>query len=684
MGYSNDKELATYRNLIEKPSTFEEGFGLNTIIGALFLGFLITPGSLYIYLVAGEGIGPAARWVTIFLFAEIAKRSLKEMRQQEVFVLYYMTGHLLLSPAIINSSLLFKTYLVQSEAFKAMGMDVLIPEWVVPQPENWEGRTMFTSSWILPIGLYALTTVIARLDHFGLGYFMYRVTSDGERLPFPMASVGASGIVAMAETKDKNLQWRPACFSIGGIMGLGFGVIYLLIPAVTGVLLREPIYIIPIPWIELTPAMQDLLPATAVNLVPNLAIFILGMVLPFWAVVGGFMGVVITFILNPILYNGGILRGWFGVDYEGGVLHTWKPDMETVDTLFSNHIDFYLSFGLGITLFIAFIGIAQAMMPLLKLRKNARAEVAKLEGVAEGLEDDGLTTWQRARKGVAGRGDISMFISVGIYIFSTTSYLLIASQLCDGNFPWLFFGFYAFLYTPLISYATAKIEGLAGQNVGIPYVREAGIILSGYKGLDIWFVPIPVHNYGLATKEFRVIELTGTRLSSIIKTDILTLPLIIACTVIFSSVIWGNAELGSDVYPYVQKVWDLQSRNQAVILSSTLEGERSLFFEAMSGTRVAIGFGVAAVLYAVLSAFGLPVLLIFGVVRGLAQTNPMGLIPELIGALIGRFYFKKKFGDMWLKYTPAIFAGFTYGVGLVGMISVALRLISASIAPLPY
>jgi hypothetical protein len=85
-----------------------------------------------------------------------------------------------------------------------------------------------------------------------------------------------------------------------------------------------------------------------------------------------------------------------------------------------------------------------------------------------------------------------------------------------------------------------------------------------------------------------------------------------------------------------------------------------------------------------LSAFSLPVLLIYGVVRGLGQTNPMGLIPEMIGALLGRYYFRKKFGDKWREYTPAIFAGFTCGMGLMGMAGVALRLLAMSISPVQY
>jgi hypothetical protein len=83
----DDKELQEYRDLLEVPEHFEEGFDWKTIVGAIFIGFLMMPGSMYLQLVIGTGIGPAARWVTIILFAELAKRSYTELKQQEIFPL---------------------------------------------------------------------------------------------------------------------------------------------------------------------------------------------------------------------------------------------------------------------------------------------------------------------------------------------------------------------------------------------------------------------------------------------------------------------------------------------------------------------------------------------------------------------------------------------------------------------
>ena len=145
-----DKELKEYRDLLTAPEKFEEGFGWKSIVGAVFIGFLMMPGSMYLGLVIGTGIGPAARWVTIILFAEIAKRAYTRLSQQEIFVLYYMAGAAMASPF---SGLLWNQYLVQSEAARMLGLTQHIPSWVAPMfgSDALVDRTLFHRDWLIPI-----------------------------------------------------------------------------------------------------------------------------------------------------------------------------------------------------------------------------------------------------------------------------------------------------------------------------------------------------------------------------------------------------------------------------------------------------------------------------------------------------------------------------------------------------
>src|SRR5438046_8122908 len=78
------------------------------------------------------------------------------------------------------------------------------------------------------------------------------------------------------------------------------------------------------------------------------------------------------------------------------------------------------------------------------------------------------------------------------------------------------FIFYGFIYTPLISYVSARMEGIVGMSVQVPFVREATFMLTGYRGAAIWFAPFPANNYGAQTLYFRKTELTGTSIRSMI------------------------------------------------------------------------------------------------------------------------------------------------------------------------
>ena len=59
-----DPELELYRGLMETPDEFESGFDIKSVIGALFVGFIMMPGAIYLGLVVGRSMGPAAEWTT--------------------------------------------------------------------------------------------------------------------------------------------------------------------------------------------------------------------------------------------------------------------------------------------------------------------------------------------------------------------------------------------------------------------------------------------------------------------------------------------------------------------------------------------------------------------------------------------------------------------------------------------
>ncbi len=370
-----DKELQQYRNLMEVPSTFEDGFTWTSLAGALFVALLMVPGAMYMHLVAGHAIGPAAQWVTVILFIEVSRRAHKQLKRAEIFVLFYMAAAVM-SQMQADSGLLVNQFFAQSKAATGMGIAEQLPEWFAPNdPEILAERNFFNPAWYPAIGLMVFTMFLNRINPTILAYGLFRLASDIERLPFPMAYIGAQGVTALAEQQYEESQrgqadqagnWRWRVFSIGGVLGLGFGCIYTALPVISTALFGETMTILPIPFVDWTQKTSGLLPAVPTGMTLNLAQLVIGMVMPFFAVVGTFAGYLIQVIANPFLYKFGYLT-------------SWDPTDDTILTIFKNYVDFYFSFGLGIMAALAIIGIWQVSKGLKAHRKARRQLEARGE-----------------------------------------------------------------------------------------------------------------------------------------------------------------------------------------------------------------------------------------------------------------------------------------------------------------
>jgi len=121
----------------DTPKEFKEGFGWISILGALFVGFVIVPGSMYLGLMIGQTLGAAADWVTLILFIEIAKRCRRTLTKQEIYVLFVMaSGVLGMAGGSLFAGFISTQYLVQSPAAKMFEIAHKIPIWVAPPPDS--------------------------------------------------------------------------------------------------------------------------------------------------------------------------------------------------------------------------------------------------------------------------------------------------------------------------------------------------------------------------------------------------------------------------------------------------------------------------------------------------------------------------------------------------------------------
>jgi hypothetical protein len=646
----------------EQNEEYIDGFSWRTVFGALFIGLIMMPGAIYLGLVAGQGMGPAAEWVTIILFMEVARRSYQTLKKQELYLLYYM-GAALASPVGALSlsggafaHLIMNQYVLGTPLSQGSGITGEIPTWVQPAQgsEALMQRTFIHQDWLPAIGLLMIGQILGRMNSWGLGYVLFRITSDVEKLPFPLASIAAEGATALAESSSQKEGWRWRVFSIGAMIGVGWGFIYILIPAITGIVFSQPIVIVTNPFIDYTGNTKSILPAALTGIGTDLGGVLIGFVLPLPIVIGTFISSIAAHIVaNPFLQRAGILRNW-------------TAGLDLTQSTVANNFDFWLSFGIGTAIVVAVIGIGSVIRAISKQRQQQKQGVAGVSFAPP-----------------KGRGDISIWISLGIWAIATAGYVVLCQWLVPG-FPLGYLIFFGFVWTPIFSYINARMSGMAGTHVSIPYVREGSFMLAGYQRADIWFAPIPLNDFGGMAQHFRTVELTRTKFTSILKVELLMLPVMLICSFLFWSFIWKLSPIPSSSYPYAAKFWPVHAQGQIMWWTANRGDEGNFLKQAINLNYIGVGGAFAIISYLAIWLTGLPILLFYGLVNGTHVIPPFA-IPGLIGGLLGRYYFQKRYGiENWRAYAPVLVAGYYCGMGLIGMGSVATVLLAKSVSRLPF
>jgi len=652
---------------------FENGFTGKVVVGALFVCLIMLPGAIYLGLVAGQGLGAAAQWVTIVLFSEIARRSFLPLKRQEIYCLFYMAGALAGSgfgalPGISGGpfgTFIATQYIMQSPAMA--NVVPFLPHWIGPQPGSpaYQHRSLLDAAWLIPIIILIAGQVFDRMKWMGLGYLLFRVTSDVERLPFPFAPIAASGATALAEASTKEDSWRWQVFSTGTIVGLIFGFFYLAIPIFTGVALGHPVTILPIPFADLTPNTERILPTALTGYNPDLGLVLLGFILPYSIVLGGFISSIgAQIVTNPLMYLYG--KAHPSANGLNGIFPHWISGSPTIQTKVSIDFDFWMSFGIGTQLAIAVLGIGAVLITVLRSRgTEQRAQRGSLGKLPE------------------GRGDFPWQAAAGAWFAATLGYVFLNHLLVPG-FPILIVVFYGLIWTPLNSYVSARLIGLTGQGISFPFLREAAVLRSGYTKPDIWFAPLPLNDYGGQAQKFREIELTGTKFTSILYLELFMLPLILITSFLYWGFLWHTNDIPSSQFPYAQKFWPLSVIQLSIWTQINSGNGASWALHAIKAPVIGIGAAAALALYGATMLFKWPVMFFYGFIGGIGNL-PHNTIPTMIGALLGRYYFSKRFGlERWQLYTPVLLAGFACGTGLIGMSAIALALIGKTVNYLPF
>jgi hypothetical protein len=636
---------------------FQEGFTIKTVIGAIFIALFMLPGGIYLGLVAGQSVQGSAEWVTIVLFAEVARRSFQPLRKQEIYILFYVCSGLV---SAINlgvglgggpfAGLVWNAYFVSSPPAAPIARQ--IPTWAVPHPDSMAilHRELWHRDWWWPIALLLVTDLCGRFAWLGMGYALFRVTSDIEKLPFPMAPVNAAGATALAEAGTES--WRWSIFSTGAVIGMIFGAIYVGIPVITGVLFGTAVQVLPIPFADYTTNIENLLPAAIVCISLNLGNVLVGFILPYEVVLGAAIASVLGMIvLNPLLFHLGLLPNY----------HFGSPAIIAMQSV---TMDFWLSVGIGLSLSVALIGVILVVRAVGEFRRQAREQRYLLSTPA-------------------GRGDVPIAMALMIWAASALAMIVLCHFLVP-RFPLWILVFFGLIWSPMNSYVSARMIGMTTRGVGVPYLMQASVVLSGYHHVDVWYAPIPLADHGWAAQRFREVELTETKFTSVVKAELLMFAVIMPASFAIWAFFWNSNPLPSAQFPWSQKFWPPAATMQSVWQQINAPGGGGWFKNAIKPTYIAGGAVGGIAVYLAMSALHVPLLFYYGFIGGLTA-YPGDALPQLFGAWLGRRFLKKRFGeDNWPRYAPVLLAGFFCGNGLAAVVSISLALIAKAVTKMPY
>lgn len=644
---------------------YEDGFTWRSVVGALFIAFVMLPGVIFMGLMIGQDLGTAADWVTIILFVELARRSFVSLRKQELYILKYTVSHLthLMGGVMLAGGVfahaVFNRYLRNSEAFQSFGIAHKVPDWFAPLGDA--AYSPFTDNvWFPVIAVLVASMLLSKLTQLTLGYMAYKMTSDVEQLPFPLAPIHAEGSIALAESSQdkRKTGFRQYCFSIGIMLGAVYGLFYIAVPVLSQAFIGTPIQLIPIPFLDLTQTFENVLPAATIGISLNLGLLFTGFVLPWRIAVGMFAAAVgFQILLNPVLYHYGILTHW-------------APGKDAIETHVANMLDVYLSVGIGTALAIAVLGFWGVGRAFYKHKRHP--------------ESTTKVDFRKFFERDVGRGDPPLWATFAVWFATSACYVVLCDYLINSSSPegehfsvWWLISF-AYFWTPINTYINARLSGIAGQNTGIPFLSEGAIFLSGYRGVAVWFAPLPLQNYGQMADFLRETQLTRTKFTSIIKAELLIFPLMLVASFVFWSYITSLGPIPSDNYPFVQKFWPQFAQLKALWAASMQEGQ-SLLFEAIKPEVIFGALGLVVAMFAGFTAVGISTQYIYGGI-GALNGYPHIAIMVFVGACIGRFYLRKKFGtERWTNYAPILAVGVGAGMGLVGMFAIAINFLWVSI-----
>ncbi len=611
-----------------------------SISALLFAIAVIQPALIYNWLVNGLwGLAGSPGWMVILLWQALATIGGSRLTKEEVFVIRIFEWAGLMYMGYYFAYLLRGNYYVNSEIAQLFGLQAYVPYYYTPMGDAalrvLLNRTFFDTSWFLPVMVTMLApALIALFANLILGFISYQMFAVREKLEFPVASWDARTMSAIAEREPS--RTRIIMLAIIG------GAMYALISQ--GMVQFVGLTIMPRVLWDFTSVLETVLPGAAFAYTSAVTDYLIGFILP----------VQVTAI--QLAASAGLFI--FG-NYYVTVNDMWPPEVKWnpgwgfLSNYNKSTIYFWNSLTIG-------FGLVAAVLPLVV---HYRDLIGSFRGLSSAFGGKGLFT---------GR---NLFL---LYVATAGSAIGILFAI-NPSFPIPILLLFAFGTSFVITMLQTQAAGVT-SGFTVPYLRETLVYFSGYRGLDIWFIPPDFYVYQQGSniaQQLKMGSMLGVPPREYLKAYLLIVTLGLVGSFVFVSLMWKVAAIPGWAYPYTINGWPVESMN-------FWRWQEWLWTGYLFRTNFMIaGAVLSAGVYLVSDlVFHYPVV---GAVAMMGMLMPLSTALAWFGGSVGSYLIARFIGkERWGFMRGLVYIGFIVGDGLVGLLLQISTLVGKAIWLKPY
>ncbi len=635
----------------------EFGISWRALMAILVSATVLLPVQIFLSLATPLSVSWAP--VILLLFVELARFFHAPLTKEEAFIIYFASAVAVGESVLVGYTVPFlgfpfRVYLVQSPYFVALGFHKHVPWWFLPPltSEAIRFRTLLHPDWAFYIGITVLNELITLGMIIPMSFILAQLYIEVEKLPFPIAQVQRDLILSLVERDPE----RHKYFVFSVVVGIIYSMILYGIPIITMAAFGKPFSVTgSIIWsfFDLTERLQAILPGAIFGISFDILSMTSAWVIPTYMIISALIASIAIFVI------GNHLALILPLDY----FKIWRRDYfpgAGLVWLFQRSIfDIWINVNLG-------LAIVTGVIPMILEYKNYVMAFKNLVKLPERFKKAGYP---------------SLIPLLTIYFLAVGCSLAIFMYFVP-RFP-----FYLLLPFVAWGFIWPFISAWSFATIGItppqpPLMREATILLSGYKGLDVWFagwVAQPGNGPGILVNIYRVAYWLGVNPRTYLKAVAIAIPLLYICSLFYVDLFWRLAPMPSVMYPWIEITWPIQALNWVIWPSMAVKG----FFPTLRLELILYTIVIASILAIVLKVLRLPLSILVGLLWG-TNTMPHGLVGLLIGNLVGRYLQRRIGKEVWDKVKTVIIAGLILGNAITIGLGAAILLIVKALWILPY